>query len=99
MIYDVGGYYMYIEASGNRHNGDKARLETPSYHPTQGAMCLNFWYHMYGAHINTLNVYTHVGASLGSPVWTKRGTQGNAWKNAQVTINVTTSFSVRLRYN
>ncbi|XP_033751994.1 MAM and LDL-receptor class A domain-containing protein 1-like [Pecten maximus] len=87
------GYYMFIEASSPRRNGDKARLVSPPI-TGHGQMCLNFWYHMFGANINSLSVYLLRSASLGTAVWTKQGTQGNAWKQAQVPVTVQGQFSV-----
>ena len=37
-------------------------------------MCLNFWYHNYGASIGELNIYTRKRATLSSaPVWSMIG--------------------------
>ena len=49
---------MYTEAT-NRQSGAKARIMTPIYTKTT-PLCLEFWYHLNGAHIGTLNVYTQV---------------------------------------
>ena len=87
------GYYVYIETSSRRPN-DKARLQSPVVPANAGPKCLRFWYHMYGAHVNTLNVYVRAGVTLGSPVWTKRGTQGNRWIAAAVVISKPTQFTV-----
>ena len=54
------GHYMYIEASAPRKQGDKARLMSPTY-TDNSAICVQFWYHMYGNGIGTLNVYAQVG--------------------------------------
>ena len=48
------GYYLYIETSGAAAN-KTARL-TSSVVTSSDTRCLTFWYHMYGAHINTLTV-------------------------------------------
>ena len=50
---------MYIEASRPHRNGDKARLLSPRYTDRQD-MCVQFYYHMYGSGIGTLNVYVKV---------------------------------------
>ncbi len=49
---------MFVEASvkGLGHN---AILTSPSYHGL-GEQCVEFYYHMYGHHVGTLNVYTKV---------------------------------------
>jgi hypothetical protein len=84
---------MYIEASNLRPNA-KARLISPRVQPQQGPRCLKFYYHMYGAHINTLNVYVKSASNLGSAVWTRRGTQGNLWIQGSIVINTTTGYNV-----
>nr|XP_042704431.1 MAM domain-containing glycosylphosphatidylinositol anchor protein 1 isoform X8 [Chrysemys picta bellii] len=45
------GYYMFIEASRPRVQGDKARLISPLYNITGKYFCVSFFYHMYGKHI------------------------------------------------
>ena len=57
------GHYIYIETSAPRRPGDKARLTSPSYPAATNSECLQFYYHMYGIHIGTLNVRVskHVG--------------------------------------
>lgn len=50
---------MYIETSSPRVTGDIARLISPIYQDTD-AVCLTFWYHMYGNGIGTLRVYAKV---------------------------------------
>ena len=90
------GRYVYIEASG-RKNGDFARLTSPVVSVSQQTTkCLTFWYHMYGPHVSALNVYTNT-TTLGPAIWSKNGTQGNAWKVANVDIQINQPFSVRLQ--
>ena len=48
---------MYIEASAPRKTGDNAILLSPTFAGSAKPRCLNFWYHMYGKAIGTLNVY------------------------------------------
>ena len=51
-------YYMYVEAS-KKAEGHNAILLSPHYHGL-GPYCMEFYYHMYGHHIGTLNIYTKV---------------------------------------
>ena len=81
------GNYVYIETSVPRRNNDKARLQSPSQ-TGSGVKCLTFWYHMYGSQVRTLNVYVTADSNLGTPVWTKSGTQGRQWKMASVDYNL-----------
>lgn len=86
-FYTGTGYYVYIEASSPRQLNDKARLVSAQLTVTT-PKCLHFWYHMYGTHVNTLNVYVKIGASLGTPVWTHTGTLSNKWYSADVNVQV-----------
>jgi hypothetical protein len=88
MVYLViAGYYVYIETSAPRKLGDKARLIGPSLQMQAGqSKCFSFWYNMLGSNVKALNIYAKHGTSLGSPVWTKAGTQGPNWKLGQVTV-------------
>lgn len=78
---------MYIETSAPRRPGDKARLISPTINGNF-AQCVSFYYHMYGPHVKSLNVYLATGANatLGSPDWTRVGTQANAWVLGQLQI-------------
>jgi len=79
------GFYMYIETSSPRSYGDKAILSfsPPGLFGIRNVSCLKFYYHMYGATINRLNVFN--GSSI---VFTKSGQQGNRWLYAEVTVFV-----------
>lgn len=58
----LSGFYMYIETSRPRLEGEKARLLSPvfsiapknPYGPTNTAYCFSFFYHMYGQHIGKI---------------------------------------------
>ena len=52
---------MYTEASGRRRYGDKARLIGPVINDN-GAYCLQFFFHMRGYHIGSLNIYVKVSS-------------------------------------
>lgn len=88
------GYYIYIETSSPRQPNDTARIESATVPATQ-QKCLQFWYHMYGPHVDRLNVYTKTNQQLGIPVWTRSGTQGNKWKHATVSLTVSSKFKVK----
>jgi hypothetical protein len=81
------GYYAYIEASLPRKQNDTAHLLSPVFNtnPSPGK-CLSFFFHMYGPHIGQFNVYLKSGNSLGNPVWSKSGTQGNLWHNDKIPL-------------
>lgn len=85
---------MYIETSAPRVSGDKARLISPQVTFTQPT-CLQFYYHMYGRNIGTLNIYQKTGSTLPiNAVWSKSLNQGNTWIKGQVTIQSPQAFNV-----
>lgn len=90
------GKYIYIETSAPRRRGDKARILSPQV-PGGSPLCFQFFYHMYGPHIGTLNVFVKSVQLNGTQtVWTKSLNQGNKWVFAQVTIpQVYTNYQVR----
>nr|XP_023684225.1 MAM domain-containing glycosylphosphatidylinositol anchor protein 2 isoform X1 [Paramormyrops kingsleyae] len=100
------GFYMYIETSRPRLEGEKARLLSPTfnvapkspYGATNSAYCFSFYYHMYGKHIGTLNAYLRQKgqAASDSPIWTLSGNQGDRWRQAKVNIHPTSSFQMVL---
>ena len=55
-----------------------------------GQRCLQFWYHMYGMDIDTLNIYVKTNGQLNKPVWTRSRNQGgcllNIFLNDQILI-------------
>ena len=70
---------MYIEAS--RPPGDNAKLYSP---PLKffGNMCLQFYYHMYGATTGSLSVTVS-----GNLMFSVRGDKGRMWRKASVNIS------------
>ncbi|XP_041827265.1 MAM domain-containing glycosylphosphatidylinositol anchor protein 2 [Melanotaenia boesemani] len=101
------GFYMYIETSRPRLEGDKARLLSPtfnmnskssssssfSYNPTY---CFTFYYHMYGKHIGALKVFLRQKGQkvTDTLVWNIVGNQGDQWQQARFNINPTTAFQM-----
>ncbi|CAE1138337.1 unnamed protein product [Acanthosepion pharaonis] len=79
------GYYMYTEASTGYY-GAKTRLNSSVsvYSP----LTIQFWYHMFGVNIGTLNVIT-VTNNYEKKVWSKSGNKGNVWKFACIPIKST----------
>uniref|UniRef100_A0A8C0VMD4 MAM domain-containing glycosylphosphatidylinositol anchor protein 2 n=1 Tax=Cyanistes caeruleus TaxID=156563 RepID=A0A8C0VMD4_CYACU len=98
------GFYMYIETSRPRLEGEKARLVSPvfsvapknPYGATNTAYCFSFYYHMYGQHIGSLNVYLRLKGqtAIENPLWSSSGNKGQHWNQARVNINPPTSFQL-----
>ncbi|KAK7478151.1 hypothetical protein BaRGS_00030598 [Batillaria attramentaria] len=78
------GYYAYIETS-DPGPGDNAGLESTHLTPNY-AYCLDFWYHMYGTSIGSLNIRLKEKGSVGAPIWTKTGPSEQMWHHAQIDI-------------
>ena len=68
---------MYTEAS-RQSRGDIAKLISPKL-LFRGSTCIQFYYHMYGASMGTLNVYVN-----GRNVFTASGNKGSMWHRANV---------------
>ena len=69
---------MYIETSGRRNQNAQVVSSRQSVTTDR---CLTFWYHMFGTHINTLNVYQDK-----TVIWSRSQNQGNIWKKGTVTL-------------
>ena len=83
------GYYMYVETSSPRQEGDYAKLSSPKLQ-FSGSMCLQFYYHMFGAGMGTLTVSIN-----GNSVFNASGDKGDMWLKAEVDINLSGIFAVR----
>ncbi|XP_072307376.1 MAM domain-containing glycosylphosphatidylinositol anchor protein 2-like [Eucyclogobius newberryi] len=55
--------------------------------------CFSFYYHMYGKHIGSLNVFLRQKSS-DSQVWSLSGNQGDRWRQARVTIQPSSAFQM-----
>ncbi|XP_046846325.1 uncharacterized protein LOC124440043 [Xenia sp. Carnegie-2017] len=81
------GYYLYIETSSPRRNGDKATVLTPYLY---GEQCMKFAYHMYGSSIGSLKIYA--GSQM---IFKKSGNQGNIWVFVEKFIRLNGSYMVK----
>ena len=80
---------MYIETSSPRVYGDNAKLEFSVSSSDVGELsCLEFYYHMYGYRVNTLNVFNG-----NTRVFTKSGDQGYQWLKAKITMTLGSKVS------
>uniref|UniRef100_A0AAQ5ZBT8 MAM domain containing glycosylphosphatidylinositol anchor 2a n=1 Tax=Amphiprion ocellaris TaxID=80972 RepID=A0AAQ5ZBT8_AMPOC len=97
------GFYMYIETSRPRLDGDKARLLSPTFNmnakssSSGPSYCFSFYYHMYGKHIGALNVFLRQKGQTvtDTSVWSLIGNQGDRWRQAKVNIQPTAAFQVQ----
>ena len=93
------GSYVFIESSStsSSSSGDSAWLTSEMFSATRGR-CIEFWYHMKGSDIGTLNVYAvnqnQTATSMKTPIWTLSGEQGTKWLYAQAPIVQKLSYYV-----
>ncbi|KAK7094855.1 MAM and LDL-receptor class A domain-containing protein 1-like [Littorina saxatilis] len=80
----VMGHYVYLESSEGKI-GDAADLHSPSLQLTN-PLCVQFWYNMYGADIDTLSLWTKSSKGKQSMIWSKSGDQGQGWQEAKVSM-------------
>ena len=78
---------MYIEASSPQIHGDNAKLEL-SVSGNGDQSCLEFYYHMYGAAMGTLTVF-----SGNAVVFNTSGNHGDYWIKAEITIYLDNTVS------
>ncbi|KAM9777319.1 MAM domain-containing glycosylphosphatidylinositol anchor protein 2-like [Neosynchiropus ocellatus] len=100
------GFYVYIETSRPRLEGDRARLLSPTFDMASkstfspgaagAAYCFSFFYHMYGKHIGALNVFLRQKSQPleDDAVWGLAGNQGDRWRQAKVNIHPNSSFQM-----
>ena len=56
---------------------------------------MRFYYHMYGADIGTLNIYSWAqGATNKTLIWTLTGQKGNKWLYGSVPLPYTVGYRV-----
>ena len=100
---DGSTWYAYMETSpgeGASNAGDTVILESPNLDADAYSMRLNFYYHMYGVDIGTLNVDVYDGA-WHEGVWSRTGQQQGAsdaaYESAQLDL---TSYSgiIKVRF-
>ena len=84
------GYYLYIETSSRRVQGNLARFSTPAF-TFSGASCITFFYHMYGAAIGRLEVTVN-----SRNVFSASGNKSSSWLEASINLNLQGSYSVRI---
>ncbi|XP_052285659.1 MAM and LDL-receptor class A domain-containing protein 1-like isoform X1 [Dreissena polymorpha] len=90
------GKYIYLESSAPSEECDKAWYQSGIIQPGFNApVCVQFWYHMYGADIGSLNIYMATGPKLpGKLLWTVSGNQGDVWKSGHVPLSYTSNISI-----
>ena len=87
---------MFIETSSPRQPGDNAYLLSEPFDATaSGGKCFQFWHHMKGSSVGTLNVYLSAGNfSAKTLLWQRQGNKGDKWIRGQIPIQSSVQFQV-----
>ncbi|KAH3846508.1 hypothetical protein DPMN_088809 [Dreissena polymorpha] len=89
------GTYYYIETSAPRQTDNFAWLQSPPLQSLHQAVCLQFWYNMYGESVGKLAVSVAYNGTLpGSEIWAKTGNQGPDWQFGRVTVICNGTFQI-----
>ncbi|KAH9508794.1 hypothetical protein Btru_050075 [Bulinus truncatus] len=80
----TNGKYIYLY-SAQGYPGGKAQLISPVITVPINQGCLQFWYSMYGLHVDKLAVYRVMGES-NITLWARGGNQGKDWLHAFVDV-------------
>ena len=72
------------------------RLFLPRLNTMSGTVCIDFHYHMFGFHINTLKLIQRQSSTTPSTVWMRSRDQGNRWYEARVELNLTSDTQLVL---
>lgn len=79
------GYYMYIETSRPRRQGDKATLQSQNI--PNANYCFKYWYNMNGASVGSLSVSYMYSDGTKKTLKSLNGSQGANWQQGMVSIN------------
>ena len=85
---------MYVEASLGSL-GDEATLTSPLQQFKSSTTCLEFYYHMWGPHVEKLEIFLLYPPFHRKPIWRRESDQGDKWHHAQVTIEGVSQFQIR----
>jgi len=97
----VGGTFVYLETSGGTAGNTDTLWSAPIYFsPSQNAVTLEYWYHMHGAAMGTLEVYTLANGVLSAVHSTFTGQQHigqtDPWLSATANIGGYGGQSIQL---
>ncbi|CAC5389526.1 unnamed protein product [Mytilus coruscus] len=85
------GHYIYLEAS-SIPRGQKLNFTSLNVYP-DGNACFNFWYHMYGDGIGTLNVYLDT-KEVSKIDWSKSGNWKKKWLLASFDVSTSEPYNI-----
>ncbi|XP_024910376.1 MAM and LDL-receptor class A domain-containing protein 1 isoform X3 [Cynoglossus semilaevis] len=89
------GWYMYADSSNGGY-GQTSDLITPVISSTGPHCTLEFWYHLSGFTVGSLQVLLKY-QNLTHEVWSQTGNQGNRWRRGEVFLGFLNNFQVVFR--
>ncbi len=91
--------YIYLEASGTSCDLKEGIMESPCIDlGTASSPILTFWYHMYGASMDTLRVDVYDGTTWNLNMFKIGGNQNNIWKRGDINLSSFSGNIVKLRF-
>ncbi|MFC1677759.1 agmatine deiminase family protein, partial [Planctomycetota bacterium] len=95
-----GGYYLFMESSDPLSTGDEIYLESPDIDAAAYNINLQFYYHMYGSAMGSLNVDIYDG-TWNNSVWSISGQQHSSSADAYTLATVDLSSytgTIKIRF-
>ncbi len=95
-----GSWYAYIESSSPNYSNLSAILNGPCFDlSAENEASFSFQYHMYGATtMGSLRVEARPAGGNWTSIWAQSGNQGNAWREASVSLADYLGTTVELRF-
>jgi len=98
-------WYMYIETSSPRNNGDTANFESPCFNLTSASTAtFSFYYHIFGTSIGGLYVElsTDNGSTYPNLLWSQTSqvqtSNGQAYNQVNLNLNAYVGQTVKIRF-
>ncbi|XP_067136226.1 meprin A subunit beta-like [Centruroides vittatus] len=73
------GHYIFVDSSEFPTEGKRARIATPTFHPSGQMVCLTAYYYMWGPDMGQLSVYARFYNRFDVQIWSVGGNQGPEW--------------------
>lgn len=88
------GRYIYVKSIGI-DVFETARIKSYVFEPVTQNFCLEFWYHMLGRNIHSLNINQYMENSQTEYlIWSLSDDQGDKWNRATIPLSSDEKFSI-----
>ncbi len=92
------GIYLYTETSGSGSNKVASFVSSCVDFANASVPKIEFWYHMYGSAMGTLNLDVQDNTGTWNTEWNLSGDQGNLWQKATVDLSNYAGQVVKIRF-